>query len=98
MYAGGRAPKANAEEIAKSRTEFRTAMDEFGVEDLDEKLPRRNKRKFKSAYFDNRSGGFYVMQKGHEYQEDEIIIARRLLYTVIKYGCNPKVIIAVELV
>ncbi len=78
MYPGGRAPKANAEDIEKSRAEFRKAMDEFGVADLDETHPRRNKRKFKAAYFDKHSGGFYVMQKGHEYQEDEITVAKVL--------------------
>lgn len=90
MYAGGRAPKASVEEIMQSREEFQKAMNEFGVTDLDDVDRRRNKRKYKAAYFDNLSGGFYVMQKGHEYRKDEIEVAKALALHGLQVRLQPE--------
>lgn len=47
-------------------------MSEFGVE------MSANKKKQPACFFDNRSGGYYVTQQGHNYNKDELDAARYL--------------------
>lgn len=59
-------------------------MKRFGVVELDAENTKnispseRKKKEYKAAFFDNRSGGFYVCQKGHNYFKEEIEAARYL--------------------
>lgn len=76
MYSVGRAPAATAEQKKQSRRSFQNAMAKFGVLDADMVDARRNKRKYKAAYFDNHSGGYYVVQKGHLYDRHELEAAK----------------------
>lgn len=84
MHVAGRAPAASRDELEEAREQFGKAMRAFGVLDVgtvnDKVLPASEKRKriYQTAYFDKRSGGFYVCQKGHQYQKEEIEAARYL--------------------
>lgn len=71
-------------------------MAEFGVQNLDDvnlkNLTRseRKKRKYQAAFFDNHSGGYYVCQKGHEYNREEIEAARYLALNGFRVKMQPE--------
>lgn len=62
------------EDLSAAYNEFEAAKAAFGVQSM---IGKTNKKK-PSAYFNKRTGGFYVMQKGHNFQQHEIDAARIL--------------------
>lgn len=90
MYSSGRAPAATPEQLRESKQSFKNAMAQFGVLDADMVDARRNKRKYKAAYFDNRSGGYYVVQKGHLYNRDELEAAKILALHGLQVVMQPE--------
>lgn len=65
-------------------------MNRFGVLDADEVDADRNRRKYKAAYFDNHSGGFYVTQKGHIYHREELEAAKVLALHGLQIVMQPE--------
>jgi hypothetical protein len=85
IYTNGRAPKATKEELEQSRERFQSALREFGVVDIDDveryrdsRQKKKTRHQYRTAFFDKRSGGFYVTQKGHVYHREELEAAKHL--------------------